>query len=70
MSANRTIIVLEVAALLVFLVVFEWLAHVLTNTQKMFWPAVLILGIYGVLRIAVFPKRTRQAGGTTTSADR
>jgi hypothetical protein len=45
MAFNKTGIAFEIAALLVFLVVVEWLAHVLTNTRDMFVPATLILGI-------------------------
>ena len=66
MTLNKTTIALEIAVLLVFIVAVEWLAHVLTNTRKMFVPAVLTLGIYVVLRMAI-ARRTRRASDTTTS---
>jgi hypothetical protein len=68
MTLNKTTIALEIAALLVLLVAVEWLAHVLTNTRNMFVPAVLTLGIYLGLRIAIFARRTRRASDTMTSS--
>jgi len=67
MTLNKTTIALEIVVLVVFLVAVEWLAHVLTNTRNMFGPAVLALGVYLVLRIAIFTRRTRRASDTTTS---
>jgi hypothetical protein len=60
-------IAVEIAVLLGILVAVEWLAHVLTNTQNMFVPAVLTLGIYVVLRMAISAARTRGASKTPTS---
>jgi hypothetical protein len=67
MTLNKASIALEIAVLLVFLVAVEWLAHVLTNTGNMFVPAVLTLGIYVAVRIALVARRTRRAGDTSTS---
>jgi len=67
MTPNKTTIALEFAVLLVVLVAVEWLAHVLTDTRSMFVPAVVTLGIYLVLRMAIFPRRRGRASDTTTS---
>ena len=67
MTLNKTTIALEIAVLLVFLAAVEWLAHVLTNTRNMFVPAVLTFGIYLVLRMTIFARRTRRGSDTTSS---
>jgi len=67
MALNKTTIVLEIAVLLGILIAVEWLAHVLTDTRNMFVPAVLFLGIYLVVRIAISAGRARRAGKTPTS---
>jgi hypothetical protein len=67
MTLNKTTMALEIVVLLGILVAVEWLAHVLTDTRNMFVPAVLTLGIYIALRIAISAGRTRRASDTTTS---
>ena len=67
MTFNKITIALEIAVLLGVLFAVEWLSHVLTNTQNMFVPAVLTLGIYVVLRMAISAGRTRRASKTRPS---
>jgi len=67
MRFNKTTIALEILVLLGIFVAVEWLAHVLTNTQDMFVPAVLTLGIYVVIRMVISAGRTRRGGKTPTS---
>jgi len=60
MTSNKMTIAVEIAVLLGILVAVEWLAHVLTNTQNMFVPAVLTLGsmLFCAWR---FPRRGHEA---------
>jgi hypothetical protein len=59
MRLTKAVVAVEIAALLIVLVVVEWLAHVLTNTRDMFAPAVLTLGVYLAVRTAISVKRRR-----------
>ena len=63
---TKTTVAVEIAVLLTVLVVVEWLEHVLTNTRDMFVPAVLVLGIYAVVR-TVISARNRRANETGRS---
>ena len=67
MTFNKTTIALEIVVLLGILVAVEWLAHVLTNTPNMFVPAVVTLGIYVGLRMAISAARPRRPGKAPTS---
>jgi hypothetical protein len=67
MTFNKTTIALEIAVLFGSLIAIEWLAHALTDTQNMFVPAVLTLGIYIVLRMVISAGRTRHGRKTSTS---
>jgi hypothetical protein len=59
MRLTKTVVAVEIAAVLVVLVVVEWLAHVLTNTRNMFAPAVLTVGVYLAVRAAISVKNRR-----------
>jgi hypothetical protein len=66
MRLTKTVVAVEIAAVLVVLVVVEWLAHVLTNTRTMFAPAVLTVAIYLAVRTAIF-LRNRRTGESRNS---
>jgi len=66
MTGNKTTIALKIVVLLGILVGVEWLAYVLTDTQNMFVPALLFLGLYLAVRIAISSARTRRARKTPT----
>jgi hypothetical protein len=67
MTFNKSTVALEIAVLLGVVVAVEWLAHVLTSTQNMFLPAVLTLGIYVVLRVAISGGRSRASKPPTSN---
>ena len=56
---TKTTVAVEIAVLLTVLVVVEWLEHVLTNTRDMFVPAVLVLGVYAVVRTVISARNRR-----------
>ena len=53
MKLTKTAVAVEIAVLVGIVVGVEWLEHVLTHTRDMFVPAVLVLGVYAVVRIAI-----------------
>jgi hypothetical protein len=59
MRLTKTVVAVEIVALLSILVVVEGVAHVLTNTRDMFVPAVLALGVYLGVRTAISAKKRR-----------
>jgi hypothetical protein len=67
MTLKTTTIAIDSVVLLGIFVGVEWLAHVFTDTRNMFAPAVLILGIYVVLRIVISARKARHAGDTPHS---
>ena len=66
MRLTKSVGAVEIAALLLVLVLVEWLAHVLTNTRDMFVPALLTLGVYLGVRTVISAKnrRARESGNS------
>jgi hypothetical protein len=59
MRLTKTTVAVEIAVLFSILVVVAWLAHVLTDTRRMFVPAVLIMGVYLSVRTVISAIRRR-----------
>jgi len=58
MTLNKAKLAIEAVVLLGLFVAIEWLAHSLTNTRRMFVPALVFWAIYLVVRVTIAARRT------------
>jgi hypothetical protein len=60
MRITKASLAIDIAALLIILVLVEWLATTLTHTRN-FWPLVLIWSIYLAARVAIAARKPRSS---------